>query len=299
MFQSTKGFIFVMLAAALWGTSGIVSKMLYALSATNAFSVAFLRLGIAAPIFLMAGFFVYKRALFHIPKRDLLLMAFTGAMLAVFQLCYFAAVNLAGVTVATLVTICTSPILVLLITLLLGHEQVTRNLIAALALVLIGTPLLVGIGGEVLPTTVLQGVLLSVASALGYAAMTLTGRNIATRYPSLQVNAVVFSVGAVLLFVVALGNGLVLSYPLQGWVLLLYLGLVPSVLGYALFVKGLQTTPASVVSILTLLEPLTATLLAYLLFDEQLGITAWVGAFLIVVAMIVLSRNESQSSQTT
>jgi drug/metabolite transporter, DME family len=294
MFQLNRGFIFVVLAAALWGTSGIVSKTLYSLATTNAFSIAFFRLGVAAPVFLVISLVLYKQALLQIPKRDFLLMAFTGGMVATSQLCYFSAVSLAGVAVATLVTVCTSPILVLLLTIVLGYEKVTRNLLIALVLALLGTVLLVGVGGEAsLLPGVLKGVLLALGSALGYAAMTLVGRNLAGRHPSLQINAVVFCVGAVLLFIVASFNGLVLSYPLEGWGLLLYLGFVPSVLGYGLFVKGMQTIPASVVSILTLVEPLTATLLAYLLFDERLGFGAWVGALLVALAILVLSRKEA------
>jgi drug/metabolite transporter, DME family len=289
MFQFNKGLIFVMLAAALWGTSGIVSKTLYSIATTNAFSIAFFRLGVAAPVFLIVALVLHRKKLFQIPLRDGLLMGFTGAMVATSQLCYFSSVNLAGVAIATLVTVCTSPILVLILTVLLGFEKTNSYLLTSLVLAILGTVLLVGIGGEI-PRTVLQGVLLALGSALGYAAMTLAGRNVAGRYSPWIINSIVFSAGALLLLIAGLAKGLVLNYTLSGWGLVIYLGLVPSVLGYALFIKGMQTTPASVVSILTLIEPLTATLLAYLLFNEQLSATAWVGAFLVLAAIFVLSR---------
>jgi drug/metabolite transporter, DME family len=289
MFQFNKGFMFVVLAAALWGTSGIVSKTLYSLSATNAFSIAFFRLGVAAPVFLLVALISQRQKLFQIPLPDVLLMAFTGAMVAASQLCYFASVSLAGVAIATLVTVCTSPILVLVLTVILGYEKLNSRLLTSLALAIFGTVLLVGVTGEI-PKTVLQGVFLALGSALGYAAMTLVGRNVAGRYSPLQINSIVFTVGAILLLIVALANGLVLHYSVAGWGLVVYLGLIPSVLGYALFIKGMQTTSASVVSILTLIEPLTATLLAYFFFAESLSASAWVGALLVLSAIFVLSR---------
>ena len=43
---------------------------------------------------------------------------------------------------------------------------------------------------------------------------------------------------------------------------LIYLGVVPSALAYAMFFAGIKTVPGAVASIVTLLEPLTATLFA-------------------------------------
>ena len=53
--------------------------------------------------------------------------------------------------------------------------------------------------------------------------------------------------------------------------MLLYLGAVPSALAYALFFTGLRTVPGAVASIVTLLEPLTATALATAFLGERLS----------------------------
>jgi DME family drug/metabolite transporter len=89
-------------------------------------------------------------------------------------------------------------------------------------------------------------------------------------------------------------NGFVLSYPVSGWVLLLYLGLVPTVLAYVLFLEGIRHTTATAASITTLLEPLTSTLLAWLFFKEQLGVFGLLGAMLLLGAIVLLFRNASR-----
>ena len=76
----------------------------------------------------------------------------------------------------------------------------------------------------------------------------------------------------------------------MSWGLLLYLGVVPTALAYLLFTIGMRTTVATVASLVTLIEPLTAAGLAWLLFDERLGPLALVGAALLLGAVFLLTR---------
>ncbi|HSE92494.1 MAG TPA: EamA family transporter, partial [Methylomirabilota bacterium] len=71
---------------------------------------------------------------------------------------------------------------------------------------------------------------------------------------------------------------------------LLYLGAVTTAGAYALYAAGLRMVPASVAGVVTLLEPLTATLLAVLVFGERLGLTGAIGAALLLSAIALLSR---------
>jgi len=49
---------------------------------------------------------------------------------------------------------------------------------------------------------------------------------------------------------------------------------------------------ASTASVITMLEPLTATMLAWLLFDERLGMAGMLGALLLLAAIAVLYRGK-------
>ena len=57
----------------------------------------------------------------------------------------------------------------------------------------------------------------------------------------------------------------------------LYLGVVTTGLAYAAYTTGLTTVSAAAAGIVSLLEPLTATLLGVVLFDERLGALGVVG----------------------
>ena len=97
-------------------------------------------------------------------------------------------------------------------------------------------------------------------------------------------------VGTLALLPVLLLEGAQITYPMVSWGLLLYLGVVPTALAYFLFTIGMRTTVATVASLVTLIEPLTAAGLAWLLFDERLGPLALVGAALLLGAVFLLTR---------
>ncbi|HEX6544536.1 MAG TPA: EamA family transporter [Ktedonobacterales bacterium] len=280
----------IVIAAVLWGTVGITTQSLYRLTPTNPLSVGFFRLAIAAPVLSLGCWAVLGRHSLRIARRDLARVALIGAMLALYQVCYFAAIARVGVTIATLVTLCLAPVLVALLSVVFLNERPTRRVLVALICALAGITAMVGFGGSSAHVSAdLVGILLACGSAFGYALVALLGRSLARRYHPLQINAIAFATGALVLLPLALMTGFVVSYPAQGWLLLAYLGLVPSALAYALFLSGMRTTPATIASIVTLLEPLTATVLAALLFGERLGPLGLIGAGLLLAAMVVLA----------
>jgi DME family drug/metabolite transporter len=95
----------------------------------------------------------------------------------------------------------------------------------------------------------------------------------------------------------ALAAGFVVTYPLAGWALLLHLGLLPTALAYVLFFSGIRHITATSASIVTLVEPLTSTLLAWLLFGERLGPLGLLGAALLLGAIGLLYRGESRRAR--
>jgi DME family drug/metabolite transporter len=280
----------IVLAGTLWGTVGITTRSLYQLTATNPLSVGFFRLALATPVLALACWALLGRRALRIARRDVLRMVLIGCMLALYQACYFAAIVWVGVAVATLVTLCLAPVLVALFSVVVLREPLTRRVAVALVCALCGVGCIVGVqSGGVQHADPVRGVALACGSALGYATLAVTSRAIAGRYHALQINAVGFGAGALILLPLALASGFVVSYPVQGWALLAYLGVVPTALGYALFLTGMRTTPATVASILTLMEPLTATVLAWVLFGERLGPLGLIGAALLLGALLLLA----------
>src|ERR1700710_2345384 len=95
-------------------------------------------------------------------------------------------------------------------------------------------------------------------------------------------------IGALTLLPVALLSGAGFEVSGTSLTQLLYLGAATTVLAYSLFYAGLRTTPSSVASVLTLIEPLTATVLAVSLPSEPLPLLTIAGGVLLLGAIAVL-----------
>ncbi len=78
------------------------------------------------------------------------------------------------------------------------------------------------------------------------------------------------------------------------WLLLVYLGVVTMAFAYVLLFAGLRSTPSGTAVVATLLEPVTAVLIAVLLLHERPTAAVVVGALLILAAIATLGRQVEQ-----
>lgn len=283
-----RGFLLVVLAALCWGTAGVTGRLVGERTDLGPLDIAWYRMAVGAVALVavhLAG--RRRRTPAPLPTRPVVLrLVLVGAGLGGYQLAYFSAVARVGVSIPTLIALGLAPLLVAVAGAVLGHGRPDRTTLLALVLALVGLVLLVGVSAEAgIGTTVLVGALLAVASALGYAMVTVVGGGIPAGVP---VTPVAFAVGAALLTPVALAGGLHVPHDATSIALLLYLGLVPSAVAYLLFFTGIRSVPGPVASIVTLLEPLTATVLATGLLGERLAPAALAGGLLVLVAVVVL-----------
>jgi drug/metabolite transporter, DME family len=283
---SRRGFLLVVLAALLWGTSGVSGEIVADRAGLGPLDIAWHRMAIGAAV-LLTGYALtrHRRAATGgtLTRGTAVRLGLVGTGLAVYQFAFFAAVATAGVSISTLVALGLAPLLIAVGAAVLGHGSPDRATVVALVVALVGLVLLVGISaGADTGTTVVLGALLAAGSALGYAVVTLAGAGVPAGIP---VTLVGFAGGALLLTPLALATGLQVTADPLALGVLIYLGAVPSALAYALFFRGLQTVPGAVASIVTLLEPLTATALATAFLGERLSPGALAGGLLVLAAV--------------
>ena len=283
---ASRGFPLVVLAALCWGTSGVSGRIVADRTDLDPLDIAWHRMAIGAVV-LLAGHLLIRRRRAPVPvplTRPLAArLVLVAAGLAGYQLAYFAAVATAGVSTATLVALGLAPLLIALGGTALGAGRPDRATLTALAVALLGLGLLVGLtAGASAGTAVFLGVLLAGGAALGYAVVTVTGGRVPADVP---VTLVGFGGGALLLTPVAVAAGLDLTGDPVALTTLLYLGTVPSAAAYALFFRGLQTVPGAIAGIVTLLEPVTATVLATAFLGERLPLGALAGGALVLAAV--------------
>ncbi|WP_144710866.1 DMT family transporter [Curtobacterium pusillum] len=99
----------------------------------------------------------------------------------------------------------------------------------------------------------------------------------------------VFGLAAVPLVVLAVVGGHDSLGVASNWPVFLYLALVPTVLGHSLYAVGLRSVSASVATLLSLVEPVVAAVLAVLVVGEHLGAGGTVGIVLVVGGLALLA----------
>ena len=298
--EARLAFLLVLGTGVLWGTIGVASKAVFETTTLDAASLNWLRTLVASAACLAIAGPGLRRGLRRSSRRDLALMVLLGAILIAYQWCYLAAIDRIGVATATLIALCVPPAIVALISALFLGETLSGTGLLALAGSLLGTAMLVGsppVAAE--GGAMLAGVLLALGSAAGIAAHALGSRRIAGRHDALLPLAIAFPAGAVVFAPIALGRGFSLDQPLIGWLLVLYLGVVPSALAYAMYQRGLRHLPASTATILTLAEPLTAAVLAWALFAEALSPLGLAGGALLLASIVLLSRRPATPAPVT
>lgn len=284
------GLVAISAAGLLWGSTGVVVHLLHSSTALSAIGIGFYRLLLAAVALLMLGRPRALPAAFRVAPLGLIL---TGVGLGGYQALYFMAVTLAGVSVATVVSLGLAPVL------LAGWEsaRVRRRPDRVTSAVLIA-----GVLGLLLITVAtdqpmlgaphpLLGLLAAAACGLCYAASTAVSRAQAERIDALTLTTLSTGIGALALAPLALIGGIdAVAVPLRSvpLLMLIYLGTVTTALAYALFYAGLRSTAGSTAAVLTLLEPLAATLLAALVLGESLPLPALVGMALLLAAIALL-----------
>jgi DME family drug/metabolite transporter len=281
-----RGFLLVVAAALCWGTSGISGRVVADRTGLDPLDIAWHRMAIGAAVLVVVHLVRPRTASAPLTRGLKCRLVAVGTGLAVYQSAYFAAVATAGVSIATLVSLGLAPLLVAVGAALLGHGRPDRATGGSLAVALAGLVLLVGVsaGGDG-GSAVLLGALAAVGCATAYAGVVLLSAGVPDGVPTTTAG---FAAGAVLLTPVALAAGLDLTTDPLSLALLLYLGAVPTALAYGLFFAGVRAVPAAVASIVTLLEPLTATALAAALLGERLSPTALAGGALMLGAVTAL-----------
>lgn len=293
-----SGIWLVTCAAILWGTIGIATQAIYNSDDTSSLFLNLGRTMIATPVLFVACWRVVGRGMFNIPRRDFGIMVLSGVLLAASHAAYFAGIQHAGITISTLLAICAAPLVVSGISVALKLEKLSKKMVIALVCALIGTVLLVGfdsVEGE--RGELLLGVVYALTAAITYALVIVCGRFLAAKYHPLQVTSVGFGAGTLVLLIVNLIVGINPVETAQGWLLIVYLGVVPSALGYLLLQMGLRTVSATAASILSLLEPTVAAALAWVLFGERLATSGIAGAALLMVSIFLLTTDKQATEQ--
>jgi drug/metabolite transporter (DMT)-like permease len=80
------------------------------------------------------------------------------------------------------------------------------------------------------------------------------------------------------------------NYPEVAWIFIFTLAIVPTLLGYSFYTKGLKYLEASRAGIVATWEIVVATALAFIIFEEKLSLIQILGAVLIFWGIFIIKK---------
>ena len=287
----------ILLAGCFWGSMGIFVRRLTAYGFSSIQIVA-IRVTLAALIFCIL-LLIRDPAGFRISVKDIPLFLGLGfGSILFFTVCYFTAITMMPLSTAAIL-LYTSPIWIMLMSVLFFREKLTGRKLLALALAFAGCVLVSGISGEGMTLT---GLLVGLGSGIGYGLYSILGTVALRRYSPYTVTTYTFVFAALGSWLICRPADMLAKFAaapnLPGLVFFCFLtALVTAVIPFLAYTLGLRTVEASRAGILATVEPLVATLIGVAVFSEPLTLLSGLGMLLILAAVVLLNgKTESENS---
>ncbi|MBR5391141.1 MAG: DMT family transporter [Clostridia bacterium] len=274
------GPLFLVAAAVLWSTAGVLSKFI----PWSALSVACLRGLIAAGVQML-----YSRT-FRVKITWPVLLT---AICYLGETCLFMFANKMTSAGSAIVLQNTSPLYIILLSLLVLRQKPSRLDLC------VGTVIFAGIvlsmidtlrGGELPGTNPTLGNLLALLSGVFYAGIFFT-----SRLPGANpLHSTILGNSLYVFFLPFLLRDPAVMHPAsagvpawQSWLAIFFMGACQLGLSWICFSKGIRTTPSLQASFITMVEPVLNPILALLFLGEAMGLLSVMGSALVVVTIIV------------
>ena len=218
-----------------------------------------------------------------------------GLALALHFACWIGSLRFTSVAVSVLL-LSTSPVLVALLSYAYYRERLSRLGIAGVALTVLGSGLLVYSDLSLIEDW--RGPLLALLGGLAYAVYFVVGRGARQGMTLLEYVVPVYATAAALLAVMVMISGVPFSgFRLDTYVFLILLALLPQCLGHTAYNWSLKYLTATMVAVLALAEPITASALAYWILSEPLPSMVVAGGAAVATGILLVARWGSGTSE--
>lgn len=282
----SRGIVILFVASFFFATAAIFIRFA---TEASAMSLTFFRLFIAALVMVLFGF--ASRNLHILPRRDLVLVAISGAFLSLHFAAFIFAVKETTIANATFL-VDTSPVMLAVLSPIIIRERTTSKEIVSVLVATFGVILVANAGNGFHAFGLAD--LSALLAAFFVAQYSLVGRYLRTSGVSTSCyTSYVYSAAALvaLLMVGALGEHTFRSYDTQNIVAILGLALLPTAIGHSLYNYSLGSVKTVTANLFPLMEPILASLFAIPLFHEVPNPIQIAGYALILLAVIFVATN--------
>ena len=285
------------IASLLWSTVFVFGRYLCDVLGIHPILIAFLRFSCAGAVSIL--YIILKgeaRSLSLLVERPLtiILLAITGIT------CMGSAVFLAlslSTSVDVSIIMNSNPIFVIPLAILIGERFTFRKGVGVIT-GLLGCALIIN-GGvtefQLANREHLIGNLIAVAASISWAIYTVLGKQLVRQYGGLVVTSLNMIVGAVPLFFLVTGLKALAIPPLKASLIILYLAIFPTALGFVFWYKALEFLDAGQLSPLQYLVPVGTIVIAFFFLGESIKLASLLGMALVFLGIYVSTMSAANA----
>ena len=298
MLNNKLALIYIGAGASLWGIIGIFVTYLYEMGFTPTQVVTVRTL--SASLFLIVYVIIKNRQLFRIKIADSKYFVGTGVFsIVLFNWCLFSAIEETSISIASIL-LYTAPAFVMIFSRIIFKESLTKRKISALIVTFLGCSFVIGILPNSNESISFLGLILGVGAGFFYALYSLFGKFALKKYNSLTVTVYTFLFAAIAVTPFSgLWNNIALFSNHNVWFYIIGLGFLSTMLPFLFYTKGLSTIESSRASIIATIEPVVASLVGFMIFNEKLNLYQYFGIILVISAVMIVQETSKKTTKTT
>lgn len=276
----------IVVASLLWGTTGTAASFFP--RSVSSLAVGSATMGIGGLLLFVFSPRSSSALLGSQVTRGWVLLGAVGVF--VYPLAFYTAMNLSGVAVGNVLALGSGPVFAALLEWAFERRRPSRRWLLCTVVAIVGISLLAVFGRVSSIHASPEGVPLGLLAGLAYALYAYCStRVLATGAAGGATMGAIFGAGAVPLLIVLAFVGAPLLHSGLTIGITAYLVVGPMFVAYLLFAVGLRRSSSSVVTTVTLIEPVVATMLAVVVVGERLTVLGWTGIVLILASVAALS----------
>jgi drug/metabolite transporter (DMT)-like permease len=256
-------------------------------------NLTIMRLFTVCAIFLLI-MIVAPKKFSKLHKKDIIplfLLGFVGVVIYHLGLNYgeqYISASAASLIIATI------PIFTVIFAILVLKEKLTKKIMVGIPLSLCGVVIisLTGTSGSPFEITYLSAAFAILVAALVGAGYTIAGKKMLQRYSALSLTVYAFLFGCLGLLPFFSPSLITQTAAMtwHGWGAILFLAILPTVVGYVLWYVALEIKTASEISVFLYFVPVLSTIISYFLFHESITVLFLVGGTLVLLGLIIVNK---------
>jgi drug/metabolite transporter (DMT)-like permease len=275
MNTNNKSLLYIHVSVFLFGFSALFARLVHQPSIVITFGRV-----LFSSVFLFVLTRCHKIDIKLDSKKEYLLIAASGIILAVHWYCFIQSIQLSTVAIGT-ITFSTFPVFVSFLEPVYFREKIRVRTVICTILMLGGILIISSNNTGEGSSNRTLGIIVGLVSSLTYAALSLLNRSFSRKYKSEVIVFYEQAIAAILILPFMLIIKPVIS--VHDILLLVLLGIVFTALAHGLFVRGLRYVKASTAGIISGLEAVYAIILALVLLREIPALNEVAGGVIVIV----------------